>query len=980
VKPSEIIEDVTPPTMIEPQDAPVFIETPVVRRPTTSEVIARLPRQEAPPSEEGAGVAEALAAGAKTPEQARAERMAESAARRSQAPRETPGESPRLTARRIVDIAKTDGGMEVLKGMGVDKIDVLRAINELKQQERNLPDEVLGFGLGGGAEQFREAMGLAARGVVKSADFLGDVINFANRPGDKIADGINRVYWQNIGKPWAARNKAMANYFREVFPPTAKAHAKWAAWAVNIAPLKWGPLVKAAGIKRELNEMTDDFGAVSLMATNKQAHLREMEAPAVEAIKKMLKVDDPTAYEILMAVSQYGERGDNGRRDGPEVIRDVLARHADSPWLTERLKRNLGEAIRIIENYDSMPTEVKLAVEFFAEEARMMERDMKNSGQLGEWFEFGVYQTRDAADRAGMAEREKRPEYDWRIYRSDRGYVVAGTVGARRPGVAYHPGYMTKDITKKRKPAFRRDSARATESPATKERHVRGGYVERLLRLGEAPATYSLSEMLGAMHRNTYRPIVAQKAALGLTGYEIGGMPAAIRRSVKDKMEREAGRKLFDGYEDYSAVPGFKVHNPDGTADALLLHPEMQRAVGNIFEQGYSHRTTRLNSKLKTLKLTLSPFHFWALSMNSLAYGDNPIKTWKNHKQITNSAEARRLVRAGLTTDAADVHLSGFGYDAVHGSPSIGGRLKRAAARGEQYFSRKLWEELYRSTKIASALMAERAYLEQGLSPKEATERAVMSVNALHGGLNHYRWGMSVRAKQMASFFMLAPDWTISNAMWSMQALNPSDPSSAVERKALARYAATAYVMGNLMNYMLSGHMMWENDPEHRHQVQMNIDGEARYLDPWGHFAETFEVLVGFVNMVKDEDLPHGRDPARWLKGKIAPLLGEAISFGTGQTRYPEGYALPTVGDLLEGKSRGEWGKHQHSVDAWLIEAAKAGMNISMVNTFNAAIERGPEWYKDPKAIAGILGRQVYEDSHKSDTPKKPTRPERPSR
>jgi hypothetical protein len=831
------------------------------------------------------------------------------------------------------------------------------------------------------------------------------------RPVDRlVGDYVNKAYYDHIADPmekrWAAVGDAMQDRFFHM-KGTGRIYAK----LIEIAPLYWDPeLRKDRGLKRKINRYTDYIGADAFQALNMAQTLGDLYKNGAAARNMALnkKYHDVEGMVVDLYVHRYSAVDAHGRRPGAELVREILNQAtAEGKVVDPKMREMVNHVVEIIDLMQAgeMPSDYMAMHAGFADAFNRIRKIEMDSGILKQSFTVGKFETEAGAQAALAVENRFRGWYNWKIMQDPETgtFQVVGETAAMRPGLNYLPDYLLKSIQGKAESGLGARWEIDNDPKAAKTRMITDGTLYHELVLGNAPQSYNMADLYQKHHTEVMKAVRAREMSRALLGHELNGRPAAILRSqLQGEVSRQSGKlasalgldlaKLphhlravamdeavranpnhpavqahaealaaLRDYVSYENIPGFKIASETGHSDAMVFHPRVARVIGNLTAEPTHNWMQRVNGAFKLAQLTMSPFHYWALAMNTLAYGENPVKALAEHRRIVNTQEALDIVRSGLTMNSTDVHLSGYGYDAVWGKPGRVGKLRRRLQRSEDYFQKKLWDEMYRSTKIMSALAAERAYIEMGVAPKMAREYAVTSVNSLHGGLNYQRWGMSVKAKQFASMLMLAPDWTISNTMWSMDAQLGLGVRSAVNRAAFVRFMTTTYVMSNIANIMTSGHPMWENEDGHKHHIEISRFGRMVHMNAAGHMGEFTELLIGSFNTIAGDRSPlgnYGRDPSQYLIGKAAPIFRIATEQKSGMRM---GGGLPTATDYWHGETRGQYMKPQHRADAKILAMLRAGAPISAVNVIESVIQDPRRFYTSGQFLTGIVGRQFEE-------------------
>ena len=961
--------------------------------------------------------AEALRASMPTMDEVRARRVEEAKAK-GDAVRLAGAEVPRrpnvLSDQDIVNIAREPGGIEKLKEGGYERADIVRAVGEVKRQQiiekTNVSNDViLGFGFGGGQGQYLEALGLAssglnsgARGLVRGglyvANGITESMNRIMTPYDYAAEAVNRVAAKYALHPMETRinevGKALGQQLFDRVPGYGKAiHA-----LREIAGIRF---MSDDEMKKVLRAVVGEKAVISKDADLRKMVLDRAESGALEAVNGQRKeaglrpmgADEFSA--LMYGVVQYGRRAPDGSRPGVRAIDEAVREAEELHGPISKEERAYVEQVKdAINRLDEMPSEVQAFVSEVHNSFQSLWDQGVKSGYFGENYIVGKagskrpWKRQAAAQKRADAINAVTPDAKAKVVQHGDGYAVEAKSGALKPGMSYLPEWGQQKIKGKEGSIIGRFTNRprsaspfATRGPESHAKSVKGGLFERMLVHGQSPKTFSLGEWyqqgavstLGAIENNALaKNLLGQVFTDKRTGERL---PAAITESQLNKL-RKGGAKEWAALKDFvgvdeiagpvemEGIPGFNIKG-----DRLLLHPEVATAVRNISEKPMSNFAVKLNSTLKRINLSFSPFHAWALALNTMAYGENPIKAFRDWENLLNDPRVNEYLRHGLTLNENDVRLANNGYEKVFGSPQQGrNAVLNAPGKAMKWMDHQLWDKMYRATKIVSMHSAVRQLESMGLSREEAVRQGASQINKLHGGINLHWEGISSKSKQIASFLMLAPDWTISNSSWSVQTLVGQGPSGAVARTALVRHALGLYTFGNVLNIMLSGHPMWENDEGHKHHIQMEIGGETNYIDVSGHAGEFYRVLLGAVNSVLPEDREilqsYDRNPIDWLRGKQSPILRGGMMAATGQSDYPPGYALPGISDIMDHRTKGKFGARSRNVDALFIGAIRTGSPIFLKNTAEAMIEADDpiDVFTDHRFLSGVIGRHVLDE------------------
>jgi len=760
-------------------------------------------------------------------------------------------------------------------------------------------------------------------------------------------------------------------------------------------------LDKAFPLRRLSDEAKRTYRQVLVGPRDYTAHASELMfesidkqvlAPAVKRIKaetpRLRSVDRDW---VMSVVYEYGAPGQSGR-PGVKRLKAEVAKAKD---LTAKEAELFSEAVKILERPDRYPEVFRAVDEMGVMFADVLAKEQQR-GHLGKRFPYteggdrGLFKTQRGAQKFADKMRSKEPERNPKVEKSGDGWVVTGEVGALPEGMNYLPHYGERAIPHRKtlarqartKRANLEKSPLATSKSYQQRRHVRGGTAERMLQEGTTAHTYNLAKTFADHWAVTERLKVSRDYTREILGSTLldkqtgKRLPTAIEAGTIESLPKDIQAEVAGRYEAISEATGFK--GPGGKQ--VLVHPELAPLLKRVSAVSlYSGNMPaalkawgRLNQVMKAAKLTFSPFHYWALAINDLAYARSPIEARKNYDKLVRHPLIKEAIeKGGLTMGGAssDFAFANRGYNAVFGEQGIYSRgLFKPLRKVESIISREMWHKMYRGSKAISYMAALEANLRRGMPREEAVQSAAQQINSLHGGINWNWHGISNTLPQWLSLFMLAPDWQVSNWTWSLNAAFGRGKSNATNRMALVRYAAGAFIFGNMVNRMTSGQWMWENDEGHRHHVQIGQGRDTYYLDILGHMGETWRALIGLMNEY-GADIPEGRRAfSQYVVGKSAALPRAIQALTSGQTMYPPDRALPGISEIMEGKPEGRFGQRNRKIDALFIEAAKQMSPIVVENIFDAMVEHELDLEKviqDPQVLSGLVGRHIYKKYRK---------------
>lgn len=742
-------------------------------------------------------------------------------------------------------------------------------------------------------------------------------------------------------------------------------------------------------------------------------------APSVNEIRSSIKGiggGKPSAEEAAFIQRIVINNGAGDGTKGAQNLRDLLVKYPDAP---KKSVEYVNRAIEVLDNYAAHPETRLFAKSVEANQQSRFYDSIANDLLRERYIERGAgdngrfYTQGDPMIPVSGAEGWKvklmrsSPHKDWRVeVRHPSGtdpvmggktyWVVTGKTGALKDGMIYfsEPDFIEPGVDYK---TYSDGGTLRSKKSFQHEREVDGGIAERIL-MGQIPRKYSVWDNMASHFEQTERAKIIKQYISDLrsstmidraTGKVVpaaildGGFQNAVKAgAVRPEMEswyqpiKKSGFKVFDKstFEETDLM----VHRD-------LLNPLSRFSEAPLYRTGFPKFLNTLNKTLKMAKLTLSPFHYWALAMNTLAYGADPVEAWRNVDSLVRQKKVRDYMRLSPFTlggGSSDVARASKGYDSILGDASpFRSKVMNKLAGAEQFVSRKLWHEFYRATKIAAMDAAVESHVRSGMTYEDAVRAAGRSINALHGGVN-WNWdGMSNRTPQVYGMFMLAPDWFMSNWSWTMNMAFGTGKSSPVDRAAFAKYMTMTYVSMNIMNKLTSGHWMYENEEGHRMSLEIPTpDGGTYWIDPMGgkHPVEWIKAGLGLWNELTDSQIAEGyKSFSGYLAGKrsaVSTLVFDSVLGATrGQTMYPGNRPPASIQDILDGYTSGEWGEGRTQLQdfpAWARHYVNMFIPISAEEIQKSVIEAdrtSPEaWISDvlsdPRTLTGLLGTNVKSD------------------
>lgn len=200
--------------------------------------------------------------------------------------------------------------------------------------------------------------------------------------------------------------------------------------------------------------------------------------------------------------------------------------------------------------------------------------------------------------------------------------------------------------------------------------------------------------------------------------------------------------------------------------------------------------------------------------------------------------------------------------------------------------------------------------LESGaLTQDELAQSVARHVNSAFGGQN---WELlqndllsNPKALRWARRVMLSPDWNYSAIDTGLSPLS-ADPVRRQLGRTYYKNAAKLLIGWNMLNYGLSGHAMWDNEPGHKWDLETGLHdekGRKLFYQVSKHAMETPDFFLG-RDRASEHLLPIvGSIPHFMLRKANSPLVG-AYTFMSG--RSPTGFpgALERAQDEADRQAR----------------------------------------------------------------------------
>lgn len=368
---------------------------------------------------------------------------------------------------------------------------------------------------------------------------------------------------------------------------------------------------------------------------------------------------------------------------------------------------------------------------------------------------------------------------------------------------------------------------------------------------GLVPRTEDIAEIMGIYGNSLSRSIAnrafveALKAERGLAGERLVMPSAAAPHSYVSI--------------DHPVLTGRRVH-PD-------IAPSLKFIFDNQDSGVVMNGLSALNTAIKRSAVSFSLFHAKALTDALIGAASNPLRA---AKIVTSSAfgtnQYLKMLRRGGEGDIvdkalehglkftfergrlADEDVGGSFYSGLKTAqkgldsliPGLGLPLK-GLTKLNHYADTFMWERLHAGMKLSIFAEKLEALQQAGVEEKAAGKAAASFANDTFGGLNwrriaeaaHTKWGRDIAlsaysptGRRWLQLLLFAPDWTLSTTRAALKAfgqlagyekgtgvkglINPKTVTD-LHRQYLIRSALYYALVGDGINYTLSGHHIWDN-------------------------------------------------------------------------------------------------------------------------------------------------------------------------
>jgi hypothetical protein len=485
----------------------------------------------------------------------------------------------------------------------------------------------------------------------------------------------------------------------------------------------------------------------------------------------------------------------------------------------------------------------------------------------------------------------------------------------------------------------------------SKERKILGGYLEGI-QLGFEPTTLNAAQLRRIYQENLARAI-HEKAFLD----SIRDMRNPEGEPVLTKITKDTDWKKYKMI-DHPSLKNYKFKGSNvvkgeqsgafGTPTETLrtvflektpmaVHKDVAPKLNALLLKSSLREVPVIRQALtfsatgKYMLLSFSGFHHTALGKTAVFYGVNPLpfgaRSYISGLDLieNNDKDVKLLVEKGGLTLGQNSRIE-FIKD-VAGQPfeflaRKAGVPGRSLNKAKQWWDKALWDHYY----VGLKAMSGKLWLQKvrGMFPHkseaEVAKIAANDINNNYGGLNWELLGVSKTHLDIARLMLLAPDWTISNWRFFIDAAKVSKGYQAARKRLtkkdlttgealfvggdetapatryMGRVIATLGTLVAATNLALWGTIL-PHEPEDLkkkwYMVKLPFktkEGAYYYLDVFGHFFEPIRAVS---------------DPVRWAKGKRSvgwKVVEEGI---TG--RNWNGEYIKSVTELYKGAEEGDY-------------------------------------------------------------------------
>ena len=388
---------------------------------------------------------------------------------------------------------------------------------------------------------------------------------------------------------------------------------------------------------------------------------------------------------------------------------------------------------------------------------------------------------------------------------------------------------------------------------------------------------------------------------------------------------------------------------------SVKMHPDAWYAAKMVFDQPIGLAGVRamegFNALAKAIELGASGFHHVALTESALFSGlYRPVKAARTGlKRMRDPGNVREMVEAGLGLGPiSDVQVTRIermllNVESRARNIPIAGRAVKGLRKGKKVWDRVLWDYYHTGVKVEAYSRKVAAELvnpkNARLSIKQIRRDVAQHVNDAFGGQNwETMWRIHPKVRQVAHWSLLAPDWTLSNLRIAGKGFG-----GGIQGRLARRYWVRAFpvLLGGhaILNRVLSGHWIGDNDPGHEWDIELPFkDDQDRKL--YVHAGkQAREVLRWFEN------------PFRTLGSKLSPFARE---IGEQMFSHQAGSTFPTEFARQAEEGAGFW----ETVPSRIKNVAGKFWPYAFSDSqfaFALPMSRGMTYYKNFKALVKAI-------------------------
>ncbi len=160
---------------------------------------------------------------------------------------------------------------------------------------------------------------------------------------------------------------------------------------------------------------------------------------------------------------------------------------------------------------------------------------------------------------------------------------------------------------------------------------------------------------------------------------------------------------------------------------------------------------------------------------------------------------------------------------------------------------------------------------------REAELGYAKATNAEFGGQNWEALGVNRTVQSLMRFFLLAPDWVVSNTLAAKYAISDAGTAGSQARWTLGSAVLGGIVLNNALNYMRTGHSTFENKKGHMLEAEVAPDVYVNSIR-----GAPGELMKLGADMIESEGAPGF---ARYAEGKLSPMMS-AFTTGASGVNY----------------------------------------------------------------------------------------------